>query len=39
MDPLGDSALLGHNRNGETGWGDGCIDACDLERLHLCWHF
>jgi hypothetical protein len=37
VEPLRDSALLVHNRNGETKWMDGCIDACGLERLQLCW--
>jgi hypothetical protein len=37
--PLRDSALLGHNRNGEAGWRDGCINACGLERLQLRWPF
>jgi hypothetical protein len=39
MKPLGDSALLGHNRNGETGRRDGCIDACGLEHLRPHWPF
>jgi hypothetical protein len=39
VEPLGDSALLGHNRNGETGWRDGCIDAYSLERLQPHWPF
>jgi hypothetical protein len=39
VEPLRDSALLGHNRNGETGWRDGCIDACGLECLQLRWLF
>jgi hypothetical protein len=39
VEPLGDSALLGHNRNGETGWRDGCINACGLKRLQLRWPF
>jgi hypothetical protein len=39
MEPLGDSALWGHNRNGETGWRDGCIGACGLEHLQPHWPF
>jgi hypothetical protein len=33
VEQLGDSALLDHNRKGETGSWDGCIDAYGLERL------
>jgi hypothetical protein len=29
----------GHNMNGETRWGDDCIDACGLERLQPHWPF
>jgi hypothetical protein len=39
VEPLGDSALLGHYRNDETRWRDGCIDACGLEHLQLRWSF
>jgi hypothetical protein len=39
MEPLGDLSLLGHNKNGETGWRDDCIDACGSEQLQLHWPF
>jgi hypothetical protein len=39
VEPLGDTSLLGHNRNGETGWRDSCIDACGLKHLQLCCSF
>jgi hypothetical protein len=32
VEPLEGSALLGHNRNGETGWRDDCVDACSFEK-------